>query len=262
MTRLMETLASAENSGLELNLSDWGQFSSVEPLAGGNRNRVFEISGEMGRFVLKSTQRSEDAVAWIDRVHASAELAGLRVPRYVKSRNGKFVENHWTLEEYVVGTQATKAKSLILKKKMKRFQELTKSTPQRPGFASATELIAVDKGGDIDLTQMPAELVRECGRAWRVLRRVPHAVVHGDLSPSNILIDDRGDLALIDWDEARVDAIAFDDVELSPASESADSLRRAVLAWEVACSWLVEPEYAARLAHVFLAACLTNSQDP
>jgi Ser/Thr protein kinase RdoA (MazF antagonist) len=122
--------------------------------------------------------------------------------------------------------------------------------------------MAADKGGDIDLTRMPAELVRACRQAWRVLGKEPHAVVHGDLSPGNILVDETGGLVLIDWDEARVDAIAFDDVELLSASGAEDPMRLAVLAWEVACSWSVEPDYAMRLSHDFLAARSTISQDP
>jgi hypothetical protein len=73
-------------------------------------------------------------------------------------------------------------------------------------------------------------------------------VVHGDPGPSNIRVTGDG-VGLLDWDEARVDRVDLDFGDLpSNALPAARHLaaHNAVTAWEVAASWLVEPEYARR----------------
>lgn len=226
----------------------WGPFIITRPLVGGHRNRAFEVSGPTGRFVLKSTRRSEEAITWLDQVQTYAERSDIRVPRYVRSLNGKFVEYQWTLEEYIDGAPLEKEQQTRLRAALTTFHGLTRSMPQRPGFASASQLIGVDRGGDVDLTRMPDLLVHACRRAWQVLKTEPCAVVHGDLNPGNILVDDHSRLTLIDWDEARVDATVFDDLAIAPRTADDHATRLALLAWEIACSWQLEPDYAARLA--------------
>ena len=233
---------------------EWGALSVVRPLSGGNRNRAFEVSGPQGRFVLKSTCRSEAAIAWLEPVHSHAERSGIRVPRYLRSLKGNFVEKRWTLEEYIDGTPPEKQQWETLGLALKRFQRLTKSTMQRPGFASSRQLLAVDRGGDIDLRDMPDRLVAECRCTWRALEKAPQAVVHGDLAPGNVLFDTSGRPALIDWDEARVDATLFDDSAISAQADGVPTMHRAVLAWEIACSWRREPAYAARLTGKLLGS--------
>src|SRR5215475_10775317 len=46
------------------------------------------------------------------------------------------------------------------------LHELTADWPQRPGFAATRDLLSTDRGGDVDLTQMPAGAVADCRRAW------------------------------------------------------------------------------------------------
>lgn len=36
------------------------------------------------------------------------------------------------------------------------------------------------------------------------------AAIHGDLNADNVLVDERGNIALLDWDECRADATCFD----------------------------------------------------
>jgi aminoglycoside phosphotransferase (APT) family kinase protein len=80
-------------------------------------------------------------------------------------------------------------------------------------------------------------------------------VVHGDLSLSNLLVTPEGRVALLDWDETKVDVSLFDEAALPDYEEGPGRIRgqRALLAWEVAVSWHVEPEYAGRLAAELLS---------
>jgi hypothetical protein len=50
---------------------------------------------------------------------------------------------------------------------------------------------------------------------------------------------------LLDWDECRRDLVLFD---LGHLSKVGTVERRALLAWEVACSWMIEPDHARRVA--------------
>ncbi len=121
---------------------------------------------------------------------------------------------------------------------------------QRPGFLSATDLLQFDRGGDVDLTVMPADVVERCRNAWARLFEYPRVIVHGDPGVSNILVSATG-VVLIDWDECRVDVPLFD---LAALPRDVVGLRdeewwiatQAASAWEVAVSWRAEPEYARR----------------
>jgi aminoglycoside phosphotransferase (APT) family kinase protein len=127
---------------------------------------------------------------------------------------------------------------------------ITIGWPQRPGFASARQLLTQDRGGDVDLAATPqpvANLIRE---AWLPVLDGSECTVHGDLGAGNILVDDDR-VALIDWDEARVDVPAFDYAHLPPdvpvpvAGRRSDIVTAGV-AWETATCWVAEPDYARR----------------
>lgn len=107
-------------------------------------------------------------------------------------------------------------------------------------------------GGDVDLNIMPKDLAQECLRSWRALKVLPQSVVHGDLNPSNILRGAKGEVILLDWDETRVDACVFDTAQITGRSGLSPAILRAIDAWEIACSWSIEPEHAQRLAGVFM----------
>lgn len=69
-----------------------------------------------------------------------------------------------------------------------------------------------------------------------------------DPGPANIRITAAG-VGLLDWDEARVDAVDLDLAELPGAElprQRLDVVRAAATAWEAANGWTVEPSYARR----------------
>jgi len=127
--------------------------------------------------------------------------------------------------------------------------EMTVGWPQRPGFASAQELLQGDTGGDVDLAAMPPESARLVRDSWRPALGGCECVVHGDLGAGNVLVTDE-QVALIDWDEARVDVPAFDFAHVPehlaiPVGGNRRDIVTAGVAWEAATCWVAEPDYAA-----------------
>nr|WP_286193432.1 phosphotransferase [Boseongicola sp. H5] len=92
---------------------------------------------------------------------------------------------------------------------------------------------------------MPPSLVARCRKSWSAMSGQRQAVIHGDINPGNLIRCVDGRTALIDWDECRRDLVLFDTAMLGDCSEEEQSAR---LAWEVACSWQLEPDYARRIA--------------
>ncbi|MCX8509109.1 MAG: phosphotransferase [Rhodobacteraceae bacterium] len=81
--------------------------------------------------------------------------------------------------------------------------------------------------------------------AFAAIADLPRAAIHGDLSHANMIRTGMGRVALIDWDEARLDACAFDLAGFAPVP---DPFPRAHLAWEIASGWATEPGHARALA--------------
>lgn len=252
-------------------LGAWGGASVLHPLAGGHRSGAFLVRAatpESGSgtvlLVAKPTTRTAQAVAWAARIQQHARDAGFEVPAFRRSRYGRMVEGGFTLEAYVEGRPASPAERGAALADLNAFHETTRGMPQRPGFSSSAELLHRVLGGDVDLEAMPADLVRLCRDAWRPFAGQPAVAVHGDLNADSVLVTPSGRLALIDWDECRVDAPVFDqavwlgvdrDAQAWPGAVSTSgrepdgaAVRRAVLAWEVATCWTAEPEHARRLA--------------
>ena len=131
---------------------------------------------------------------------------------------------------------------------LRKLHQLTADWAQRPGFASTIELLTADRGGDVDLSQMPAGAAAACRHAWARLDASRQAVIHGDPGPANIRITSDG-VGLLDWDEARVDCTDLDLAELPGRHlphERRSIARTAATAWEAANGWIVEPSYARR----------------
>ena len=231
-------------------LRHWSDSTLIRPLDGGYRNTVLLIEQAGVLRVVKSTRRSEAAVRWAARAMQSASKAGFVVPHFVPSRAGNLVENGVTVETYLEGDPVEQADLKDMLLAIKVFHAETQSFAQRPGFASSVELLMDSSGGDIDLGKMPAELVEICRAAWLVLENKPRSVVHGDLNPGNVLRMPDGRFALLDWDEARFDASLFDTLTL--IEDTPEEFKRALLAWEVAVCWQVEPNHAREQAEKLL----------
>ncbi len=223
----------------------WHVEAPLEPLSGGHRNQAWRTRGLTQDVVFKSTTRSEAALNWLFPVQDVARPCGFVVPQMVQSANGLFTDGGWTCETFVEGEIVPRDGLAEVADLMTDFHAQTLGWSQRPGFLSATALLSQDRGGDVDLSQMPADVVALCRSAWRSEADSVTCVVHGDLAPGNVLRCADGRFALLDWDECRVDLPLFDTAPHLPKSEAET---RAHLAWEVACSWRREPSYARGLA--------------
>ncbi|HGG04742.1 MAG TPA: aminoglycoside phosphotransferase family protein [Aliiroseovarius sp.] len=220
-------------------------------MAGGARNEVWLVRGATGLFVAKSTRRCEEAVAWVAEIQALLRGAGHVVPRYVQTQDKTFTSSGLTLEPYVDGRGGNDADKAGLTALLSDLHRLTRGFRQRPGFASAQDLRSHPIGGDIDLTAMPGDLVAMCRSHWAKIPEIPPCAIHGDPGLGNVLVTPRGQVVLIDWDEARLDWPGFDLAALNPAAPG----QTALLAWEVACCWQAEPDYAHALARKLRPPC-------
>lgn len=219
----------------------WGVTAVVQPLLGGHRNLVFRTQGLSRNLVFKSTRRTTAAIHWLVQVQQIARQSGFVVPEMLESCNGQLVDEGWTCETHVEGVPFAPDEMPTIHPLISRFHSATIDVPQRPGFLSSKALLNNVSGGDVDLEAMPTELASRCRRSWRAVSDRKEAVIHGDLNSGNLIRCLDGRAALIDWDECRRDLIVFD---LVPLGEGDEEERKACLAWEVACSWLVEPNYA------------------
>ncbi len=235
--------------GTDPPLSAWGLSGPLTPLSGGHRNTVYRTAGPGPARVLKSTRRSEAAVAWLLPVLEAAASAGFLVPPPLLSQNGQLVVNGWTCEPWLEGVPSGADTLRALGPQLSAFHAATRIGSQRPGFLSARDLLWMEQGGDVDLSGMPSDLVSACREAWHPISEEKQCAIHGDLFAENVLCCPDGRFALIDWDEARRDVPGFDLVHVAQTSAS---WHRAHLAWEVACSWTVEPDYARQLAEKLL----------
>ncbi|MGR3496495.1 phosphotransferase enzyme family protein [Citreimonas sp.] len=225
----------------------WGVDADLSPLAGGHRNHAFATLGVASGQVLvfKSTRRSEAALRWLDVVQNIAEDVGLVVPKLIKSRNGNLIEDGWTCEPHLAGSHVSPDEVPSVGPQIIAFHAATGDIPQRPGFLSSQDLIEQECGGDVDLRAMPGELVARCRELWSAVSGQRQAVIHGDLNPGNLIRCADGRTALIDWDECRRDLVLFDKAALGKSTAEEQSAR---LAWEVACSWQIEPHHARQIA--------------
>lgn len=229
-------------------LAAWGQLQVIGPLGGGHRNRVLELRRGRERLVARWSRRSPASLDWEIGLLDRLARHGLRVPAAVPALDGRRHVDGVIVQTWLDGMPPGPADWPAVAATVRRLHELTAQWPQRPGFASTQDLLTTNRGGDVDLSAMPAEAVAACRRAWAGLAGTAQAVVHGDLAPANIRISSAGP-GLLDWDEARVDYTGLDlaDVPgsgLPPARLAA--ARSAVTAWEAANGWTTEPDYAQR----------------
>jgi Ser/Thr protein kinase RdoA (MazF antagonist) len=236
---------------LATRLARWGATAHVEArLAGGNRNAVWAVRVHGVRYAARLSSRPVPAVEWEIALLDQLRECGMRVPTALRTLDGRAHADGLVLWTWMEGdAPASEADWRLVAAELDILHRLTRGWPQRPGFRSIRELIERATGGDVRLDLMPPATVRRVRDAWRPLVGEPFSVVHGDPGRSNVRIYGKR-AALIDWDEARVDASVLDlaalPLDLAPVlgAERLSRARRAVTAWEVANAWLAEPEYA------------------
>jgi Ser/Thr protein kinase RdoA (MazF antagonist) len=231
---------------MEQVLAAWGRAVVVGPLGGGNRNAVVEVRLDGRRLVARRSARTAPSLDWeIDLLDHLASH-GLRVPVAVPSLDGRRHVGGVIVQTWLDGDPPRTDDWPAVALALRRIHRLTAGWPQRPGFASTIELLTAERGGDVDLSAMPAAAVSACRQAWQELAGRPQAVVHGDPGAANIRVTEAG-VGLLDWDEARVDCTDLDVAELPVSDLPSGRLkiaRTAATAWEAANGWIIEPAYA------------------
>ncbi len=229
-------------------LAAWGQPVVIGPLGGGHRNTVLALRRGRERLVARRSRRSPASLDWEIDLLDHLIRHGLRVPAVVPALDGRRHVAGVIVQTWLDGTPPGPHDWPAVTAAVRQLHQLTADWPQRPGFASTHDLLSADRGGDVDLSTMPADAVVTCRRAWARLAGTPQAVVHGDLAPANIRMTSAG-AGLLDWDEARVDSTDLDLADLPGSSLPPARLaaaRSAVTAWEAANGWTTEPDYAQR----------------
>jgi Ser/Thr protein kinase RdoA (MazF antagonist) len=236
-------------------LERWGgHVVRIEPLTGGVANDVWSVRLD-GRLVVgRLGGRSDADLAWETGLLRYLDRAGLTVPVPIPTADGRlFVDGLVVMTYQQGGPPETPADWRRVAETLRELHRLTRGWPQRPGWRSSADLVHVEAGTRIDLAAMPPEGVARCRAAWARLAGRPTCVVHGNPNnPGNVrMTADR--IALIDWDEAHVDAPDLDLVLPGNAAglddETHDLAAQASAAWEAAVCW--DDDYAAqRLAEV------------
>lgn len=244
-------------------VSAWPGVELGDPLTGGSRAPVFRAHRDGQLLVVKVSFRTPASLAWELEVLRTLDHVGLRVPVTVPTVDGRSSRDGVVVQTFLPGHPPRTPRDWTgVAAFITRVHDLTRSWPQRPGSLGIRQLLTQDRGGDVDLTAMPAPaaaLVRACfGALLAQLDASPVAgtqrggtcVIHGDLGAGAVLVHD-GEIGVIDWDEARVDVPALDLVGIpgreGPPGVDLAVVQLAALAWETATCWVPEPRYASRL---------------
>lgn len=230
-------------------LEQWGDdVVRVEPLAGGVANEVWSVRLGERLAVARLGDRSDEDLAWETDLLCHLDREGLAVPVPIPTTDSRLFADGLVVMTYVEGRPPeTEDDWRRVADTLRRLHGLTAGWQQRPGWRSSTDLLHADTGTKIDLGAMPPEGVARCRAAWARLGGRATCVVHGDPNPANIRITvDR--VALIDWDESRVDVpdldlvLPYNAADLDDAAH--DIASQASSAWEAAVCW--DDDYSRR----------------
>ena len=229
-------------------LGQWGSdVVRVERLAGGVANDVWSLRIDGHLAVGRVGSRSDADLAWETGLMQHLDREGLSVPVPIPTADGRlFVDGLVVMKYMPGGPPETAADWRRVADTVRRLHELTPGWPQRPGWRSSTELLHAETGTRIDLNAMPSEAVARCRAAWARLAGRETRVVHGNPnSPGNVRMT-ANQVALIDWDEARVDVPLLDLVlphnGAGLEGVERDIAEQASAAWEATVCW--DDDYA------------------
>jgi aminoglycoside phosphotransferase (APT) family kinase protein len=261
-------LIMVESPGMPLGWSElaaWGEdLDLLGRLGGGYRNELWAGRYRGARVAVRRSRRAGAALDWELDLLAELTSAGFTVPVPIAAPDGRRRVGGMVVFGWLEGDPPQdEADWRRVADELARLHEATRGHRRRPWFRSTRDLLAVDRGGDVDLTVMPSRAVAACRAAWAALPALPHTVVHGDPGPGNIRIQGKA-VGLLDWDESRVDNPTLDLTELPVPvlPRGIDTVAKiAADAWEAANGWQAEPDYARRCLDRVYAADPNRHRD-
>ena len=231
-------------------LAQWGDDAvRLERLTGGSSNDVWSVRVQGRLAVGRLGTRSDADLGWEAQLLRHLDREGLAVPVPMLTQDGRLFADGLMVMAFVEGgPPQTEGDWRRVAETLRQLHRVTRGWPQRPGWRSSTDLLRAETGTRIDLRAMPEEAVARCRAAWARLDGRASCVVHGNpANPGNVRVTAER-VALIDWDEAHVDAPELDLVLPFNAAglgdEAHDIAAQASAAWEAAVCW--KDEYAVR----------------
>lgn len=174
-------------------LSAWGEVDLLAPASNGTRNTIWFARVNGARCVIRRSTRSDAALNWeLDTIDAVC-AAGLGAPRVVPTIDGQPSLSKIVIQDHIDGSPPRTTEDWHgVRRFLAELHSRIRPERQRPGFATAIDLIELERGGDVDLTLMPERVVERCRAAWARLDGSATALIHGDPSRHNILITHDG----------------------------------------------------------------------
>lgn len=234
--------------GAGVDVTAWSGVTAGRRLRGGNRSEVWAGTAAGDPVVIRRSRREPASLQWELDLLRALDAAGFDVPVPLSTDLGLDHADGVVVQRWIGGTEpATREDWTAVALELRRLHETFAGRPQRPGCCVVTALGRTGRSVDADLSRLPGDVVEEILGVFASVEDVRVSVIHGDPNPSNIRMTEDGGVALLDWDESRVDLIYHDLSELGVQVLADEEHHRAAClsdAWEAANAWIPEPEYA------------------
>ena len=235
---------------MALDVSAWTGVRLDSPIAGGHRNEVWVASRDEERLVARRSRRSSDSLAWELDLLTDLERDGFLVPSVVPTDGGLPSAGGVVVQRWIEGREPSSADDWnAVAAELGRLHSRFAGRSQRPGCCCVCDFGRAARSVDADMSRLPADAAHDILHTFANLSHAAVSVIHGDPGPSNLRITTSGRVALLDWDESRVDIIDLDLANLGvQVLDDADHERAQAVAdaWEAANAWTAEPDYARR----------------
>jgi Ser/Thr protein kinase RdoA (MazF antagonist) len=233
-----------------LNVDAWPGLQLVNPAIGGHRNEVW--FGELcDRTVsVRQSCRSEASLAWELQLLCTLSNRGFLVPAPIACNIGTLSHDGVVVQEWIDGHEPSSDDewSLVATELM-RLHASCADVAQRPGCMAVTDLTATSRSVDAEMSAIPTDATDVILGIFNSYRHISVSLIHGDPNASNIRITNDGRVALLDWDESRVDVVWHDlsnlGIQVLGDADHAGA-QRLSNSWEAANAWTAEPGYAQR----------------